>query len=718
MSDLSTLYSPNLAAPQAAKKSPIPALVAESIRLQQMPTAMAAEAARLYIESHQAGQRGWEEYRASQSIEAWAADATDPLLDAWSRMRNGDSWRALAEFDGRAKKWGAGPAMEWARNRAHYMPESWKIDLDPQKETARIIMEVRKILEDRPDIDTIDLREALLAIVPEGVSVPRAQTIEAARLKYMDWKTWYGQCRRIRDQAREQARRVAGMIRKGGQEYCGDQAIDDHVRREKRRRAQEQTTYLWRARDNTVVTVADVKTTPAMRRAKNGVWTSAVERIGKEQGLHSAMVTLTLEPEWHSSPSREKPPSAKQKAGKKPAPRWNGATPEQCRQEFGKRIQRVRRDLDNIGIKLTGKKIPEPHASGTPHYHVGVMYRPALIRQVQAIFLRYFPMKMRVRIGGKEEKKDIIIESEDWALAGISRRPYHKNEGAQIDWSVVDPKKGSLFSYIAKYEQKYEQEDVAPDAPRAAHAAEPWRRLWRFHRSDWWGLPGSSWTAWDEFRRLNEAPEDEYLAKCWRLARLGTPESCYQYIQATGGLACAPSGEIELQIWTEDGENEYGETIERVVGVQAVRRVRHRLPRLDAEGEIRCYQIGRRAGKPMMEIVEEWQVVAQVRTRLDDWEVLSESELLARKAEEKGKVQEEKPSTGAGFTVSKQIITGIGPRGAGKPAPETQKRKTGTPKPKNSESEEERWARLASEMAALDARLDWGAGESPPPTLH
>ncbi|MEK8089278.1 replication endonuclease [Thermithiobacillus plumbiphilus] len=661
-------------------------------------------------EAWDAAQPGWGEYLAIQAVSCWIQKNTE------AEEQNRETSHLVGTLLGSAgaqelarrdKKWGEPVAMAWLADRMKHWPEQWRLDLSAARTARAIVDAAQRAIKKNPNITGADLlAEVLPLFPPDGLNAPNYQSDEAARLKFVEFVRWIVPLQRISDQAWEQAARCAGLVWQRGQGYASSRAIDMHVKRVERRRQRDKKTMLRRASDGKVVTLASVKKTSGQRRAKNGAWTAAVEKIINEAGLSYAMVTVTLEPEWHSCPAKDSPRHT-----------WNGASIDECRVELMRRIQDVRRDLANVGIRLTGKRVPEPHADGAPHLHISLAYRPDQILRAQAVFLRHFPEKLRVRVGAKKEKKDVIIENEQWAAAGKSRKPRHDNEGAQVDWSVGDPERGSMFSYLQKYESKFEEDDdLQADAPRAAHAAEPWRKIGRFHRSDWWGLPTGAWSAWDELRRLDKAPTDFYLRQLWFACR---KNDAGKYIKLTGGLACAPiEGENRrVRLLMEEYENEYGEQAQRVAGVEAVRLVEKWVPRCNRAGEVLTYQRGTRKGQPRLRKTIVAEPFAQALTRQDRWEIVREGEHEQETGAFDGDFEADlqdtawlETSNGAGFQKTHQIINASCPRGAAGAAPETQKLK----KP---ESEEARWARLATEMAELDARLDWGPGESPP-TLH
>lgn len=259
------------------------------------------------------------------------------------------------------------------------------------------------------------------------------------------------------------------------------------------------------------------------------------------------------------------------------------------------------------------------------------MYGPQHERAVLAAFLRYFPGKLKLRRDARDGD-DVIIDTREDSLHGLHRK-LRRNEGAQVDVSVIDRSKGSGASYILKYvlravlpELSYEGlaaplGEAAPGPAKKRSAIEARKELrtlqsvdahrsvWRMRSFQMFGIRNCL-TLWDELRRIKKAPAEPELKVLWRLARGGEAEGhvnadeqrgdAYGFLKALGGLAAASQPEqLELgaeasackaRIYTEPTTTRYGETGSRIKGVELVQPGGR-----SAEGEPEAVVLGHRA---------------------------------------------------------------------------------------------------------------------------
>jgi hypothetical protein len=441
------------------------------------------------------------------------------------------------------------------------------------------------------------------------------------------------------------------------------------------------------ATDN-LLTLEQVASSPRTRFAKLYAFVKAMDAISIERGLATGMLTLTLEPEWHPNPSHG-------------VNSWNGASPRAAHQSMGTRWQSVLRDLDRLNIGVSGLRVVEPHKDGCPHWHLWLLYRPAAEQSILQTVIKYFPNKLKVRNprakGSKSTAGDVIFDSLCALKASASRAPTHAKEGAQVELARIDRSISSGASYAMKYLLKTVDggdainaeaglftptpsaatDTVAqaglfaelqsgpgkkPKQPsakqlaefqdkRAKHAAtakrvDAYRSLWGINAGQLFGV-AKCLTAWDELRRLADAPKHPLLKKLWALARgsdkegrIGAGEAirgdAQGFIQALGGLAAcgkAPKGVASVSIGrlTEEALNSYGETIDRTKGVTLVKRTREKV------------ETGSRVNKSTGEIkpVLAWRsvqtVLASIKTRLGEW-VMVMKQKMTKKEKEAGKV--------------------------------------------------------------------------------
>lgn len=395
-----------------------------------------------------------------------------------------------------------------------------------------------------------------------------------------------------------------------------------------------------------IPTLADVASSPSTRFAKLYTFVNAMDAIAVEKKLATGMLTLTLEPQWHPNPSHGHNS-------------WNGASPREAHQSLAQRWQSVLRDLDRLGIGISGLRVVEPHKDACPHWHIWLLYLPEHEQQILEVVMRYFPNKLKVRgvRGGKGSTtgSDTMFDSLTALKARASRALTHAKEGAQVELARIDRRISSGASYAMKYLLKTvdagdefnkgvglfpetnsgssKAQLEARNRKREQHAAtskrvDAYRSLWGINAAQLFGV-AKSLTAWDELRALGLPPGDPRLRKFWELARGGKKKGRIKpgsgvrgdakgFIEALGGLAAcgkAPKGAKRLSIGrlTETGQNGYGEEITRTKGVTLIERKREKVI-VDGRVHKRTGEI-----KPVYASRSVKTVIASVKTRVKEW---------------------------------------------------------------------------------------------------
>lgn len=396
-----------------------------------------------------------------------------------------------------------------------------------------------------------------------------------------------------------------------------------------------------------LLTLAKVAASPRTRFAKLYTFVKAMDRLSQEAGLASAMVTLTLEPEWHPSPSHGKNT-------------WNGASPREGHRLMAARWQAILIALHKAGIGVSGLRVVEPHQDACPHWHVWLLYRPEAETDILAAVMRQFPHKLKVRApsrrGETAHAGDVMFDSRGDALTGASRPLTHPKEGAQVEVSKIDRSISSGASYAMKYLLKTvdggeplnkqvdlfgdaEQGDTSDDAKKARQAkrkahqesarrVDAYRSLWGINAGQLFGV-ARCLSAWDELRRLTTRPDDAMLCRLWTLARGSDKEGhipaghgergdAKGFLEALGGLVAAQdpkakTGKATLRLGrlTETRLNGYGEEIQRARGLALIQSQRRAEKRP-----------GKRAGRPRTVWKTVKSVLAQVVTRTQTWSLV------------------------------------------------------------------------------------------------
>jgi hypothetical protein len=435
------------------------------------------------------------------------------------------------------------------------------------------------------------------------LKVPGTST-QSRLARILDPKFWRRTLWRRIVQERERLHLELGLVGKGGSSYCSDDALA--MRRtqiEAQRRWLKETTLCAITPDGECLSIPLEKVARSAHQKMSRLYAfiAAMDKQAAEAGLTVALLTATLEGEWHANPSHATT-----------SHRWNGKGPGAANEEMGSRFQKIRRDLAKRGVHVSGLWAAEPHKDGCPHRHFWVIYAPENEPRVFATFLKYFPDKLKLRrdagAGG-----DKIYDNADSALEGISRPLRRANEGAQIDVSIIDRSKGSGASYVLKYVQKAIVTDVtykdlttpvdgAATPPRSTYpkkveaelkvlqSIDAYRAVWRIRSFQFFGIRNCL-SLWDELRRLKQRPTEARLRELWHLARGGDTEGSMNaeqqrgdadgFLKALGGLAAVqPIAQLDLceerveekraKLYRSPTTTRYGERGVRIEGVELV----------------------------------------------------------------------------------------------------------------------------------------------------
>ena len=460
-------------------------------------------------------------------------------------------------------------------------------------------------------------------------------------------------CTRI-VRAREQAFLRLGMVGTGSEKYASDLSVDARELQLRNQQKWMNDTYLVLAKSKDVsgaepdqrkIPLINVVQRPEARFAKLYSFVKAMEILGEESKLNSAMLTITLEPKWHPNPSH----------GRK---QWNGRSPREAHQSFCKRWQAIVRDLHRRNIRLSGLRVVEPHGDACPHYHIWLLYRPEHESQILLAIMQYFPDRLRVATAarlstGKVAHNQIVYENRH-ALIASSPKLCSAKARAQVVFSKINPAVSKGASYAAKYLMMTLPVNFEKDGQKGVKKTgednsskgssltrvDSFRAVWGISRGQLFGV-AKCLTVWDQLRKMACAPENWILRDLWTKARGGTDGGrikkgsgkrgdALAFLKALGGLDAARNGKqnakrLALARLVEEGVNRHGDRIEKTIGILLVQKERVKIKvKTDNQG------LARSVWKTTTSIV------ASVLTKLSDWEFVTvRASLIERPAKRK-----------------------------------------------------------------------------------
>lgn len=294
-----------------------------------------------------------------------------------------------------------------------------------------------------------------------------------ARMLCADW--WYRKLWQMRCEWREEQLRAVCLVNKKASPYVSYEAVIH--KREQRRKSLEffQSHELVNA-DGDTLDMEDVvnasSSNPAHRRNEMMACVKGLELIAEMRGDCAVFYTITCPSRFHATLNNGRP-----------NPKWTSETVRQSSDYLVDTFAAFRKALHKVGLRWYGVRVAEPHHDGTVHWHLLCFMRKKDRRTLTAL-LRKFAIR------------------EDRAELGNNTGPRFKSE-------LINPRKGTPTSYIAKYISKnIDGRGLAKEISKetgnslrdSAEHVSAWASLHRVQQFRFFGIPGRQ--AYRELRLL------------------------------------------------------------------------------------------------------------------------------------------------------------------------------------------------------------------------
>ncbi|WP_370602672.1 replication endonuclease [Citrobacter cronae] len=294
-----------------------------------------------------------------------------------------------------------------------------------------------------------------------------------ARMLCADW--WYRKLWQMRCEWREEQLRAVCLVNKKASPYVSYEAVIH--KREQRRKSLEffQSHELVNA-DGDTLDMEDVvnasSSNPAHRRNEMMACVKGLELIAEMRDDCAVFYTITCPSRFHATLNNGRP-----------NPKWTSETVRQSSDYLVDTFAAFRKALHKAGLRWYGVRVAEPHHDGTVHWHLLCFMRKKDRRTLTAL-LRKFAIR------------------EDRAELGNNTGPRFKSE-------LINPRKGTPTSYIAKYISKnIDGRGLAKEISKetgkslrdSAEHVSAWASLHRVQQFRFFGIPGRQ--AYRELRLL------------------------------------------------------------------------------------------------------------------------------------------------------------------------------------------------------------------------
>lgn len=294
-----------------------------------------------------------------------------------------------------------------------------------------------------------------------------------ARMLCADW--WYRKLWQMRCEWREEQLRAVCLVNKKASPYVSYEAVI-HKREQRRKSLEFFRSHELVNEDGDTLDMEDVvnasNSNPAHRRNEMMACVKGLELIAEMRGDCAVFYTITCPSRFHATLNNGRP-----------NPKWTSATVRQSSDYLVDTFAAFRKAMHKAGLRWYGVRVAEPHHDGTVHWHLLCFMRKKDRRSITAL-LRKFAIR--------EDREEL----------GTNTGPRFKSE-------LINPRKGTPTSYIAKYISKNIDgrglaKEISKETGRslrdsAEHVC-AWASLHRVQQFRFFGIPGRQ--AYRELRLL------------------------------------------------------------------------------------------------------------------------------------------------------------------------------------------------------------------------
>ncbi|EPM9801723.1 replication endonuclease [Klebsiella pneumoniae] len=294
-----------------------------------------------------------------------------------------------------------------------------------------------------------------------------------ARMLCADW--WYRKLWQMRCEWREEQLRAVCLVNKKASPYVSYEAVI-HKREQRRRSLEFFKSHELVNADGDTLDMEDVvnasSSNPAHRRNEMMACVKGLELIAEMRGDCAVFYTITCPSRFHATLNNGRP-----------NPKWTSETVRQSSDYLVDTFAAFRKAMHKAGLRWYGVRVAEPHHDGTVHWHLLCFMRKKDRRTLTALLRKFAIREDRDELGN--------------------------NTGPRFKSELINPRKGTPTSYIAKYISKnIDGRGLAKDISKetgkslrdSAEHVSAWASLHRVQQFRFFGIPGRQ--AYRELRLL------------------------------------------------------------------------------------------------------------------------------------------------------------------------------------------------------------------------
>lgn len=294
-----------------------------------------------------------------------------------------------------------------------------------------------------------------------------------ARMRCADW--WYRKMWQMRCEWREEQLRAVCLVNKKASPYVSFEAVI-HKREQRRKSLEYFRSHELVNEQGDALDMEDVvnasSSNPAHRRNEMMACVKGLELIAEMRGDCAVFYTITCPSRFHATLNNGRP-----------NPKWTSATVRQSSDYLVDTFAAFRKAMHKSGMRWYGVRVAEPHHDGTVHWHLLCFMRKKERRAITALLRKFAIREDREELGN--------------------------NTGPRFKSELINPRKGTPTSYIAKYISKNIDgrglaNEISKETGRSlrdnAEHVSAWASLHRVQQFRFFGIPGRQ--AYRELRLL------------------------------------------------------------------------------------------------------------------------------------------------------------------------------------------------------------------------
>ncbi|CAM8224916.1 Replication protein A [Klebsiella michiganensis] len=284
-----------------------------------------------------------------------------------------------------------------------------------------------------------------------------------ARMRCADW--WQRKLWQLRNEWREELLRAACLVHRHASPYVSHDILLQ--KREQRRKAMD----FFRNHDlinedGDTLSMEDVvlasASNPAHRRNEMMACVKGLELIAEMRGDCAMFYTITCPSKYHATLMNGKP-----------NPTWDHSTVRKSSDYLVDTFAAFRKAMHKKELRWYGVRVAEPHHDGTVHWHLLCFMRKKHRRAITELLRRFAIREDRAELGN--------------------------NTGVRFKSKLIDPRKGTPASYIAKYVSKNidgrglgdtVSKETGKSLRDSAEHVTAWASLHRVQQFRFFGIPG------------------------------------------------------------------------------------------------------------------------------------------------------------------------------------------------------------------------------------